>query len=211
MKDIIFIDKPKGITSFDCIRRLRNKLGKVKMGHAGTLDPLATGLMIIGVGSGTKKLNEYLKLDKTYEAVILLGKSTDTGDITGSVIEERDFNISQKELEVVVKSLVGKITTPVPKYSAIKRNGKPLYYYARNNIDIDIPMKDMEVYKVSDVLYEKPYLKVTLDVTSGTYIRSLVEELGRRLSIPMTLSDLRRTRIGEFSLENTKGHQVGDL
>ncbi|MCI5108373.1 MAG: tRNA pseudouridine(55) synthase TruB [Candidatus Pacebacteria bacterium] len=211
MKDIILIDKPKGITSFDCIRILRKKLGIRKMGHAGTLDPLATGLMIIGIGPGTKKLNEYLKLDKTYGTTVLVGVSTDTGDIDGKVLKEEVFDLDDKGIKEALDKLVGKNILSVPKYSAIKKNGKPLYYYARNDIDVEIPEKEMEVYDIRDVSYYKPYIKFTVDVSSGTYIRSLVEELGKKLKVPLTLSDLRRTKIGEFDIKNSKDHLLGDL
>src|SRR3989344_3968101 len=119
---ILLVDKPQGITSFDCIRILRRKLGVRKMGHAGTLDPMATGLMIIGVGEGTKKLQDFLKLDKTYEAEILLGVSTDTGDITGKILKKvgmMNYELREEGIKEILRGMVGKLQLPVPAYSAI--------------------------------------------------------------------------------------------
>ena len=127
MQDILLIDKPAGITSFDVIRRLRRKLGMVKMGHAGTLDPMATGLMIVAVGDATKKLQDYLKLPKVYEAEVMLGIKTDTGDREGKVLErlegEKVRRLKMEEIEKTLHGLLGKITLPVPRYSAIKEIG----------------------------------------------------------------------------------------
>ena len=145
---ILLIDKPAGITSFDCIRILRKKLGVRKMGHAGTLDPMATGLMIIGVGEGTKKLQNFLKLDKIYEAEILLGVSTDTGDITGKILKElriKNYELSEEEIENALDGMVGKLELSVPAYSAIKRGGEPLYRKARRGEKFESPIKTMEV------------------------------------------------------------------
>lgn len=224
MKDILLIDKPKDITSFDCIRRLRSRFPRgTKLGHAGTLDPIATGLMIIGVGKGTKKLGNHLKLDKTYEAEILLGVCTDTGDITGEVLRSQNIKISQcRNILEALRGMVGELELPVPRYSAIKRGGEPLYKKARRGEHIDPPRKTMTVYSAKlcgaahsrDVAntYGRRYLlhrkgtsvRIRFDVSSGTYIRSLAEEFGRRLGVPATLAGLRRTRIGEFAVEDAQ-------
>ncbi|PIT87527.1 MAG: tRNA pseudouridine(55) synthase TruB [Candidatus Magasanikbacteria bacterium CG10_big_fil_rev_8_21_14_0_10_40_10] len=208
-EDIILIDKPKGITSFDVIRRLRRQLGIKKMGHAGTLDPLATGLMIVGVGSGTKKLNEFLKLDKTYEAEILLGKSTDTGDLEGEVLEEKSVSlIDDEKIKKVLAGLVGDNLLPVPVYSAIKRGGEALYKKARRGEDVEPPKKNMTVYRAelkrSEFTDGAGVLKVVFDVASGTYIRSLAEEIGQRLGYPATIKELRRTQVGQWRVEEAK-------
>lgn len=207
--EILLIDKPKGITSFDVIRILRKKLGIKKMGHAGTLDPLASGLMIIGIEKGTKKLNDFLKLSKVYKAEILLGIQTTTGDMEGSVLEEKTVeDISIDEIKKTLEKMVGKITLPVPKYSAIKIAGKPLYKYARKNLTVEAPSKEMEILwiKLLDQFpFENHYvLSVELEVASGTYIRSIAEEIGRRLGYPATIKELRRTKIGEFKIEDAQ-------
>lgn len=208
-ENIIVVDKPKGITSFDVIRILRREMGIKKMGHAGTLDPLASGLMIIGINDGTKKMEEFLKLDKTYEAEILLGTKTDTGDLEGEVIETREItNIEEDYIEDVIKNFHGEFDIPVPKHSAIKKDGKALYEYAREGLDVEVPIKKMKVYKSRfkglEETTEGFILKVDFDVASGVYIRSLVEFIGNFLDTPATLANLRRTKIGEWDLKGAK-------
>jgi len=209
MSEILLIDKPSGITSFDVIRQLRKKLGVRKMGHAGTLDPLATGLLIIGVGESTKKLDEYLKLPKIYRAGILLGEKRTTGDMGGEIVETALIpEISDSTIAKVLSSLIGETELPVPAYSAIKVNGKRLYAKARKNEEFTPPLRTMRVMSVtlsdSERQGDKMVIRVELEVGSGTYIRSLAEEVGRRLGYPATLAQLRRTSIGEFKVEHAK-------
>lgn len=200
---IILIDKPKGITSFDVIRYLRKELNIKKMGHAGTLDPLASGLMIIATEKDTKKLNTYLKLPKTYEVEILLGESRATGDMEGEIIETKEVG-RLENIEKVINSIVGENDLPVPRYSAIKVGGEALYKKARKKIGFKPPNKIMTVNFVHLNNVEGNVLTVTLDVESGAYIRSLVEEIGRRFSYPAVVKELRRTRIGNFSVSDAR-------
>lgn len=203
-KGILLIDKPKGITSFDVIRILRKKLGIRKMGHAGTLDPFATGLLIIALDDATKKLTQFLKLPKTYEAEIVLGMETDTGDGTGKIIREEKTIVSKENVEVAVQGLKGIQKLAVPIFSAIKKGGEPLYKKARRGERVDLPIKEMEVRNVTlkNVVYEnsQTIVNLVLDVSSGTYIRSVAIELGRRLLAPAHVRNLRRTRIGDFDV-----------
>ncbi len=208
-ENLLLIDKPKGITSFDVIRQLRKKIGIKKMGHAGTLDPLASGLMIIGVEKGTKKLADLIGLDKSYTAEILLGTKTDTGDLEGKVIEKKEVpELTREKVEKVLKSLEGENELEVSLYSAIKKAGKPLYKYAREGKEIEKPKRIMKVYKARliDLETELPSVVVTVefDVASGVYIRSLAEELGERLGTVATLQNLRRTKIGDFKIEEAQ-------
>jgi len=210
-KDIILIDKPKGITSFDCIRILRKQFGNnaPKMGHAGTLDPLATGLMIVGVGAGTKKLNDLLKLPKEYEVDVLIGEKRTTGDMEGEIVEEKEvINLNCSEVENALLSMFGKIKLPVPVYSAVKIKGKPLYKRARLGENIIPPIKEMEIMTAKLKSCKKEgcryILEIVLKVASGTYIRSIAEGLGKRLGYPATVKELRRTRIGNFDVKNAK-------
>lgn len=208
-ENIILVDKPKGITSFDVIRRLRKELGIKKMGHAGTLDPLANGLMIVGINEGTKKLEEFLKLDKTYIAEILFGKQTDTGDMEGEVIRESEVEYVEEDyVKEVINNFKGTFEIPVPKYSAIKSKGKPLYEYAREGKEIETPIKPMKIYKSKFISLKEQeegfVLKVEFDVASGVYIRSLAEYLGNFLDTPATLFNLTRTKIGDFELKNAR-------
>ena len=211
-EELLLIDKPKGITSFDVIRILKKNFKEniKKIGHAGTLDPNATGLMLIGINKGTKKLNDYLKLDKIYIASILFGTSTDSFDVDGKILEEKEINIVDVELvKKMLNQLIGKINLQVPIYSAIKINGKRLYDVARsgNKENIIPPTKEMEVYYVKFLNLEKEdnkyVLNIELEVKSGTYIRSIVNELSKKLNMPMTLKELRRTKIGNFKIENS--------
>ena len=213
MEQIIFIDKSKGITSFDVIRMLRRTLGVRKMGHAGTLDPNATGILIVGVGEGTKHLQKYIGLPKTYVMDILLGVRTDTGDITGNIIETSvcpTFNVGQ--VERILEGMIGSIALPIPSYSALKYKGKPRYAYARKGIALEPKIRKMEIFSLRfiDICYgglasiANPVLKIEMDCASGTYARSVAEEIGRMRGVPATLKGLRRTRIGTFSVEQAR-------
>lgn len=213
-KEILLIDKPKGITSFDVIRRLRRKLNIKKMGHAGTLDPLASGLMIIGVGAGTKKLTEYIKLDKEYVAEVLLGEKRSTGDMEGELLEEMNVTrVAEERVKETLREMQGTLYLPVSAYSAIKKDGVPMYKRARKaektgEAITDLPMRTMQVYEAELLNVEaadnRTVLTVRFAVGSGTYIRSLGEELGKRLGYPATLRNLRRTKIGKFDIKDAE-------
>lgn len=223
LPEILLIDKPYGITSFDVIRRLRkwytashDGAKAPKMGHAGTLDPAATGLMILGVGAGTKQLTEYIKLDKEYIAEVVLGESRSTGDLEGEILETADeVTVAEEDVCRVVREMEGLLTLPVSAYSAIKKDGVPMYKRARAAAKIgelvdDVPFRDMRVYKAELLdMYNKDVrgndrivCKIRFSVGSGTYIRSLGEELGRQLGYPATLASLRRTEIGLWSVQD---------
>ncbi len=207
MENILLIDKPKGITSFDVIRRLRKGLGKKKMGHAGTLDPLASGLMIIGVGDGTKKLSEYIRLPKTYIAEILIGEKRTTGDMEGDVVSSAKVeNLKEEDVKSALKDMMGIHRLPVPIYSAVKAGGKRLYKEARKGNKVITPFRDMEIKNTRLLGIKKDgdyyIVESEFDVESGTYIRSLAEDLGKRLGYPATIKELRRTKIGQFKIED---------
>ena len=213
--EILLIDKPAGITSFDVIRRLRRELNIKKMGHAGTLDPLATGLMIIGIDSDTKKLNDYIKLDKEYVAEIRVGESRSTGDLEGEILEKKKVaeNFTDQELIKISTGMIGTLRLPVSAYSAIKKEGVPMYKRARaaerkGEMVTDVPIRDMEVKEVEFLsqTIEADVLVVTIRfyVGSGTYIRSLAEEFGKRLGYPATLQSLRRTKVGDFKISDAR-------
>lgn len=211
--ELLLVDKPAGITSFDVIRVLRRLLNIKKMGHAGTLDPLATGLMLIGIDSGTKKLTGLIKLDKEYEAEILIGERRTTGDMEGEVVEEKSVDeiFSSEKISSTLATLIGTTTLPVSAYSAIKKDGVAMYKRARKaektgETVTDLPVRDMTVYKADyhghQTANDRCVVKVTFKVASGTYIRSLAEELGKRLGYPATLKSLRRTKVGDFDIKD---------
>lgn len=210
--ELLLIDKPKEITSFDVIRRLRRTLGIKKIGHAGTLDPLASGLMIIGVGAGTKKLTKLVKLDKEYVAEIRIGESRTTGDMEGEIVESKKVEVLKSEdVEKALNQMVGELELPVSAYSAIKVNGVPMYKRARKaektgELVTDVPLRLMRVDEalcVSLLMHkEQAVATVHFKVGSGTYIRSLAEELGRQLGYPATLQNLRRIKVGNFDIKD---------
>ncbi len=220
--EILLIDKPKGITSFDVIRRLRRQYSQnhdgekaPKMGHAGTLDPLATGLMVIGVGKGTKRLTDLTKLDKEYIAEVRIGERRSTGDLAGDVLEQKEVTEAQAELQSrvssVLPSMLGELTLPVSAYSAIKVDGVAMYkraYKAEKTGELvtEVPVRVMKVYEVELLSFEKgdtqAVSEIRFKVGSGTYIRSLAEELGNKIDYPATLQNLRRTQVGDFTIKN---------
>jgi len=210
MDDILLIDKPKGITSFDVIRQLRRKLNIKKMGHSGTLDPAATGLMIIGINKGTKKLNDFIKLDKVYQTEVLLGIKTDSGDLEGKTLKEKEIieEIKEQDIQKVLDDITGEIELYVPIYSAIKRGGEALYKKARRGEKVEPPKKMMNIYWIKLLKYyqeDKKYiLSIEIKVSSGTYIRSIAEEIGERLGYPAVVKELRRTKIGEFDIKDAE-------
>lgn len=207
---ILLIDKPLGITSFDVIRNLKKEIKEKKIGHAGTLDPLATGLMVVGVGAGTKLLHAYQDLPKIYEAEICIGEKSATGDKEGEVLERATVeNIEKEVLETALQSMVGVLRLPVSIYSAMKKGGEEFYKKARRGEHPTPPQRDMEVVEARLIeICEKRdtnvYVKVHFSVGSGTYIRSLAEELGKKLGYPARLENLRRTQVGDFRVEDAR-------
>ncbi len=208
-EEIIFIDKPRGITSFDVITVLRRKLGIKRIGHAGTLDPFATGLLIVGIGAGTKKLKEFETLPKTYVMDVLLGKQTDTGDPEGKVIDEKKVgDIGPVAVEKILKEMEGELELPIPQYSAVKHKGLPLYKYARRGIKIKQKFRTTKIFQLKLLEIVKngseTVLRVEMDCERGTYARAVGEELGKRLNLPAMLVELRRTRIGDIDIEQAR-------
>jgi tRNA pseudouridine55 synthase len=213
-QELLLIDKPLGITSMDVIRRLRRILNIKKIGHAGTLDPLATGLMLVGVGPGTKKLMDLVKLDKEYVAEVRIGERRTTGDMEGEIVEEKEVtSLSQQQVSDALLSLLGSVELPVSAYSAIKVDGMPMYKRARKaerngEVVTDVPLRTMRVDEAKLLSFSmadgRAVASVRFSVGSGTYIRSLAEELGTRLGYPAVLQNLRRTKVGEFDIKDAK-------
>lgn len=214
LENIILVDKPKGITSFQLIRIMRKKLGIKKIGHAGTLDPLATGLMILGVEKGTKKLEQFLKLDKAYIAHVLIGKKTSTGDLyrNAEVLEDRkledsDFVFIKENIDGVLKGLTGIVDLKIPIFSAVKVDGKRLYDHAFKGRKMDTPTRSMNIFYIkllNQHVEDNDYyvIEIEVKVSSGTYIRSIAEEIGNRLNFPATVKELRRISIDEMLVES---------
>lgn len=205
MNGILAIYKEKGYTSRDVVNILSRELGTKKIGHTGTLDPLATGVLVVCIGQGLKLVELLTNHDKEYIAKIKLGIETDTLDITGNIIkEDNTIKYSKEQVEQALMKFVGKIKQQVPKYAAIKVNGKKLYEYARNGEEVELPVRDIEIYDlklVSDIKDNEFYIKC--HVSKGTYIRSLVRDIGYELGTVATMVELERTKLGNFSLEDT--------
>ncbi len=206
MNGVILINKPKGYTSRDIVNIISKKLNNKKIGHFGTLDPLAEGLLIIGIGPYTK-IGNFLENDtKEYIAEVLVGTSTTTYDLEGEVIKQTDDKIKKEELKKVLKEFIKTYDQEVPIYSATKVDGRKLYEYARNNKDIKLPKKEVTIYNIELLdIYEKDNkqcFKIKTTVSKGTYIRSLINDISRQLNIPLCLSYLQRTKQDKFSLED---------
>jgi len=202
MNGLLLVNKPAGISSFDCIRRLRRTTGVKKIGHAGTLDPAATGLMLILFGTACKQAQQFSKLDKTYIAQIELGKNSTTGDQEGELtnISERQPDLG--EIERTLGLFIGEITQTPSKYSAIKIDGQEAYKRARRGEEVVMPSRQVTINSIDLISYKYPYLEISADVSSGTYIRSLAEDIGKELDTGAYLADLTRTTIGEYDLKD---------
>ena len=236
---IILVDKPAGLSSFGVVAkiraRLRDELGhKIKVGHTGTLDPFATGLLILLTGKMTKKSSDFLKLDKVYEATLKLGFTSSTGDPEGEIRKYPEGIVqeylapedtlsksmfadganterlspvttgakerSEKDVSLVLQGFVGKMNQKVPKFSAVKINGQRAYKLARNGKNFDTPTRQVEIYSIEILDYHYPELKIRVHCSSGTYIRTLAEDIGKKLGTGAYLTALRRTKIGNYSI-----------
>lgn len=207
MNGILLVDKPSSWTSFDVVAKVRGivrretGVKKVKVGHTGTLDPLATGLLVLVIGSYTKCVPELSKADKTYEVTMKLGETSSTGDEEGIKTKSSEQRaVSSEELQAVLEAFVGEIEQVPPAYSAIKVNGQRAYKLARAGKPVKIEPRKVTIYKITDVEYDHPIVKFTAKVSSGTYIRTLVEDIGKSLGTGAYMSDLRRTQVGVFDI-----------
>ena len=200
----LLINKEEAWTSFDVVNKLRYFLKIKKVGHAGTLDPFASGLLIIGVGKGTKALEEFSGLTKCYHAVIRFGVETDTLDRTGKIIAERSVaDLTSEKIEEAVGKLKGEVEQIPPMYSAKKVNGKRLYKLARKNQEVERKPIKVIINRADIIEWNKPVLKMDMEVSKGTYIRSYADDLGKMLGCGAHLEDLTRTAIGPYKLEDS--------
>lgn len=202
---VLLIDKPAGITSFGVVARVRRQLSqqaghKVKVGHTGTLDPFATGLMIIVTGKECRNAGNYSKLDKVYEATVRLGQTSTTGDPEGEITDTSDRQPSPEEIETVLKTFTGEIKQRPPIYSAIKINGQRAYNLARKGEEVEMPERIVTVFSLDLIDYTYPELKLRAHVSSGTYIRTLAEDIGAALGTGAYCSELRRTKVADYEV-----------
>lgn len=208
MNGIIIIDKEKNMTSRDVVNKVSKILGTKKIGHTGTLDPLATGVLVLCVGKATKLVDLITGYDKEYIAKVCLGTLTDTLDITGNIIKEKETDITKEEIENTLKSFIPGYEQEVPIYSAVKINGKKLYEYARNGETVELPKRYIKINSIdliSTIEYKngKTYFSFITNVSKGTYIRSLINDIGKKLNTYGTMLELRRTKQGNFKIEDS--------
>ncbi len=197
---ILNIDKPGGITSHDVVQQIRRISGVRRVGHAGTLDPLATGVILVCVGRATRLAEYLVGQTKRYEAVVRLGQATDTYDADGQVVAEKQIQVGADDIEQALDQFRGRIQQKAPAYSAIKRDGQPLYKLARQGKDVDPPVRTVDIYELHLLSWQDPYLQLEMTCSSGTYVRSLAHDLGQVLGCGGHITALKRTAIGDYSL-----------
>ena len=202
MDGIIVINKPKGITSREVVNKVCKLLNTKKVGHTGTLDPIATGVLVLCVGKATKLVEILTSNDKEYVATVKLGILTDTLDTDGTIIEKKCVNLDKDKLVNVLNSFIGTYNQEVPIYSAVKVNGKKLYEYARAKKEVTIPKRMVEIKKIKLIEFGSDYYKFKVTVSKGTYIRSLINDICKKMNLIGCMSDLIRTKQGKFYIEN---------
>ena len=203
MEGIIVVNKPKGITSFDVIRKLKKILKTKKIGHTGTLDPLATGVMLVCVGKATKLASDLEAKNKIYIADFDIGYATDTYDVEGKKIAENIIEVSKENLEQSIKKFIGNIKQVPPMYSAIKIDGNKLYHLARKGIEVERPERNVTIEYINLLDFKDNKAKIETKVSKGCYIRSLIYDIGQDLGTYATMTALQRKQVGEYSLENS--------
>lgn len=206
IEGILLVDKPEGISSFGVVAKVRGcaraltGIKKIKVGHSGTLDPAATGLLVIAIGSYTKRIPELIKKDKTYEVTMRLGQTSTTGDKEGEITVVSDTQPTLEQLHDALDAFTGDIMQTPPAFSAIKVNGQRAYDLARKGQEVKLEPRPAKIYSNELTTYEYPVATFTSKVGSGTYIRSLVEDIGEKLGTGAYMSDLRRTQVGQFDV-----------
>lgn len=201
---VLLLDKPAGISSNSALQKAKRLYQAAKAGHTGNLDPFATGLLPVCLGEATKFSQFLLDADKTYRGWVRLGQTTTTGDPEGEVLSRHPVNISQAQVEQVLSRFVGRISQVPPMYSALKRDGKPLYEYARKGVELEREAREVTIYDLHMDCFAGEELVITVRCSKGTYIRTLAEDIGKALGCGAYLEALRRTAIGEFAVEHAK-------
>lgn len=200
---IVNIYKEKGYTSHDVVAVLRKVVGQKKIGHTGTLDPDATGVLPVCLGRATKVCEFLTDHDKTYEALLLLGKTTDTQDISGEVLEERDpGDLTEEEVRSCIESFIGEYDQIPPMYSALKVNGKKLYELAREGKTVERKSRKVQIHGIRILEMNLPHVRMEVDCSKGTYIRTLCHDIGEKLQVGGCMEELERTKVGRFLKED---------
>ncbi len=204
MNGVVIVDKPAGITSHDVVSRLRRIYKTRRVGHTGTLDPMATGVLPVCIGSATKAADMLVSSIKRYSAELMLGKRTDTLDIEGTVIEECPVEVSAEDIRNAILSFVGEQEQLPPMYSAIKQNGKKLYELARMGVETERDKRRIIIHSIEIQSIDIPYVKIDVRCSKGTYIRSLCDDIGRKLGCGAVMTALRRTETAGFTAEEAR-------
>ena len=211
---IFLVNKDKGLSSNKAIQKIKKRLDIKKIGHFGTLDPLAEGLLICGINKGTKLSEKFLNLDKSYFSKIMLGIQTTTDDSEGDIIKEKKIQISEKEIIEMTKTFIGESKQKPPFFSALKHKGKPLYKYAREGKLVEKEPRDIKIYKILNIFVENAFVSFEISCSKGTYIRSIARDLGDKLECGGHLVELVRLSQGSFNLKDAKkvdDIQISDL
>ncbi len=202
MNGIVVIDKPKGVTSHDVVGMMRKRFGTRRVGHTGTLDPMATGVLPICIGNATRAADMLIESDKEYIAEFVLGKTTDTLDIEGQVLAESEVLVTEDEVRNAISKFVGKISQIPPMYSAIKKDGKKLYELAREGKEIEREARDITIYSIDVLRVDLPLVEIGVKCSKGTYIRTLCDDIGKTLGCGATMTALRRVATAGFTIDN---------
>ena len=200
---IINVCKEKNMTSRDVVNIISKHLHTKKVGHTGTLDPLATGVLLVCTDRDTKLVDILTSKTKEYVATMQLGIQTDTGDITGNIIKKASFRVNKEQIIQTLNSFLGQSTQTVPIYSAVKINGKKLYEYARNGKEVTLPTREITISNIELIDFHDNLIKFKVTVSKGTYIRSLIEDIGKTLKTVATMEDLVRTKQGSYKIEDS--------
>lgn len=201
--EILNVNKPTGITSFRVVQMIRKWASCRKVGHAGTLDPLATGVLLVCTGKATKQVSRLMQMEKTYRAVVRLGVQTDTDDTEGAVLEERPVKaFTKRDISKALKRFEGEIMQIPPRYAAIKKNGKPLYRWAREGVEVERDPRPVRIRRIELIEWKKPDITMKVHCSSGTYIRALARDVGEILGTGGMLLELCRTAVGPYHIES---------
>jgi len=204
MEGIMIVNKPMGMTSHDVVARVRKKFGIKRVGHAGTLDPLATGVLVILLGKATRLFEKFVGMDKAYRATLILGTATNSADIEGKIIEQRSFDhITEEDVAVVFKKFRGAIDQVPPMVSAVKIKGKKLYELARAGIEVERKPRAVTIYRLELQSFKKPEVSFVLECSKGTYVRQLAEDVGKALGCGACITQIERTKVGPFAIEES--------
>ena len=203
MNGLLVVDKPSDMTSRDLVNIVIKKLNTKKIGHTGTLDPIATGCLVLAVGDALKVIEFINHNTKEYIAKAKIGMLTDTLDVTGNVLKKVDYSLDKDKLKEVILSFVGKYEQEVPLYSSVKVNGLRLYKYARDGKEVELPKREVEIYSIDIIDISDDSFTFKCSVSKGTYIRSLIRDIGDKIGIPCSMESLRRTKEGLFNIEES--------